>query len=109
MSAGVLVVGINSDATVRQLKGPSRPRNSQSDRAEVLGALGCVDAVAVFEERTAAQFLRLTSPDFWVKGDDYTFNTIDPDERQAMKACGGKIVFFPNVIGYSTTNILRAA
>lgn len=105
---GVLVVGINSDATVKQLKGPTRPRNAQDARAEVLGALACVTAVSIFEERTAAEFLTLLAPDFWVKGDDYTFNTIDPEERQAMKACGGKIIFFPNVKGHSTTNILRA-
>jgi D-glycero-beta-D-manno-heptose 1-phosphate adenylyltransferase len=102
----VLLVGINSDASVRALKGPERPINPESDRAAVVAALQSVDAVCIFEDRSALRFLSAARPDLWVKGGDYTLETIDQDERQAIEAVGGRVVLIPLVPGKSTTRLL---
>lgn len=102
-----LLVGVNSDASVRELKGPSRPLNREEDRAAVLAALQAVDAVCIFTDKRAVNFLRLAAPDIYVKGGDYTLETIDQDERGALEAVGGRIVFLPFVPGKSTSGLLE--
>lgn len=101
-----LLVGINSDASVRALKGPERPVNAEYDRAAVVAALESVSAVCIFAERSALRFLVAAQPDIWVKGGDYTLETIDQQERQAVESAGGRIVLIPMVPGKSTTGLL---
>jgi D-beta-D-heptose 7-phosphate kinase/D-beta-D-heptose 1-phosphate adenosyltransferase len=102
-----LVVGLNSDASVRRLKGPSRPINSEDARAEVLGALECVDAVVVFEEDTPLALIEAILPEVLIKGGDYR-----PEEvvgREEVEVAGGRLVLIPLVEGQSTTRmVLRA-
>lgn len=102
-----LLVGLNGDDSVRQLKGPDRPVNSQEDRAAVLAALQSVDAVCVFAEKTAARFLAAAEPDIYVKGGDYTLETLNQEERHLVESRGGKIIVLPLVPGKSTTALLR--
>jgi rfaE bifunctional protein nucleotidyltransferase chain/domain len=102
-----LLVGINSDDGVRQLKGPDRPLNSESDRAAVIAALGSVDAVCIFPGRTASRFLEVARPDIYTKGGDYTLETLNQEERSIVEGAGGKIVILPIVAGKSTTNLIE--
>ena len=102
-----LLVGVNADAAVRDLKGPDRPVNSESDRAAVLAALESVSGVCIFADRTATRFLALAQPDIYVKGGDYTLDTLNQEERQAVEKAGGKIVILPLVPGKSTTALLQ--
>lgn len=101
-----LLIGVNGDAAVRELKGPDRPVNNEADRAAVLGALQSVDGVCIFVERTATRFLSLAQPDIYVKGGDYTPDTLNQDERKAVEEAGGRIVIIPFVPGKSTTALL---
>jgi len=101
-----LLVGLNGDCSVRELKGPSRPLNAEADRARVLAALECVSAVVVFPEKRAVRFLSEARPDLYVKGGDYTLETIDQDERRAVESGGGRIVFIPFLPGRSTTGLV---
>ncbi len=105
--ADLLLVGVNSDAAVRELKGPGRPVNSESDRALVLAALQSVDAVFIFRERDAVNFLEAVAPDIYVKGGDYTLETVNQDERRLIEGQGGKIVLLAHVPGKSTTSLLQ--
>lgn len=105
--ADALLVGVNSDAAVHDLKGPGRPVNSESDRALVLAALQSVDAVFIFRERDAVKFLEAVAPDVYVKGGDYTMETINQDERRLIESRGGKIVLLAHVPGKSTTGLLQ--
>ncbi len=102
----VLLVGLNSDASVRQLKGPERPVNEEMDRAIVLAALESVSAVCIFADKTAIRFLAAAQPDIYVKGGDYTLETINQAERRAVEQAGGKVVILPVVPGKSTTALL---
>ena len=102
-----LLVGVNSDASVGDLKGAGRPVNSEGDRAAVLAALDSVDAVCVFRERAATNFLQRAQPDIYVKGGDYTLETLNQEERRAVEAGGGRIVLIPFVPGKSTTALLE--
>jgi D-glycero-beta-D-manno-heptose 1-phosphate adenylyltransferase len=102
-----LLVGINSDDATRQLKGPNRPVNSQDDRATVLAALESVSGVCIFTDKTATRFLDRAQPDIYVKGGDYTLETLNQDERRAVESAGGKIKLVPFVPGKSTTAILE--
>lgn len=102
----LLLVGVNSDSSVRDLKGQDRPLNPESDRAAVVAALGCVDAVCIFNQRSALQFLTAAQPDIWIKGGDYTIDTVDQDERRAVEKAGGKLVILPLVPGKSTSALL---
>jgi len=103
----VLLVGVNADASVRELKGPQRPVNSEDDRAAVLAALESVSAVCVFPDRTALRFLSTVQPDIYVKGGDYTIDTINQEERRLIEQLGGKVVVLPVVPGRSTTALLE--
>jgi rfaE bifunctional protein nucleotidyltransferase chain/domain len=102
-----LLLGVNSDAAVRGLKGAGRPVNSQTDRASVLAALQSVDGVCIFTDTAATKFLAAAQPDIYVKGGDYTLDTLNQDERRAVEAAGGKIVLVPFVPGKSTTGLLE--
>ena len=103
----VLLVGINGDEATRQRKGPGRPVNSEADRAAVLAALASVDGVCIFAEKTATRFLSEAKPEIYVKGGDYTLETLNQDERRAVETAGGKIVIIPFVPGKSTTGLLE--
>lgn len=102
-----LLVGINADASVRELKGPGRPVNSETDRAGVLAALESIDGVCVFSDKRATQFLAAAQPDVYVKGGDYTLETLDQDERRAVESAGGRIVLISFVPGKSTTGLIE--
>jgi len=105
-SMAFLLVGLNSDDSVRKLKGPTRPINNQNDRARVLAALECVDGVCIFSNVRATEFLKVAQPDYYVKGGDYTLETLDKDERAALEFMGTKITFFPTTTGKSTSETL---
>jgi rfaE bifunctional protein nucleotidyltransferase chain/domain len=102
-----LLVGVNGDAAVRGLKGAGRPVNSETDRAAVLATLQSVDGVCIFTNTTATKFLAAVQPDIYVKGGDYTLDTLNQDERRAVESAGGKIVLVPFVAGKSTTSLLE--
>jgi rfaE bifunctional protein nucleotidyltransferase chain/domain len=102
-----LLVGLNGDQSVQGLKGPGRPVNSEQDRAGVLAALASVDGVCIFTEKTATRFLAAAQPDVYIKGGDYTLDTLNQDERRAVEQAGGKIVIIPFVPGKSTTALLK--
>ncbi len=101
-----LLIGLNGDESVRQLKGPSRPVTPERDRARILAALACVDAVCIFPELRATGFLSAAQPDVYVKGGDYTLETINQDERRAVEQSGGQIAFQPFLPGRSTSGLL---
>ena len=101
----VLIVGLNSDNSVRQLKGASRPINNQADRAEVLLALKPVDYVIIFEELTAENLITQVKPDIYVKGGDYTLDTLP--EAKIVQSYGGRVEFVKLVAGKSTSNIIK--
>jgi len=100
-----LIVGVNSDTSVRSLKGPTRPVNCQEDRAEVLAALAAVDYVVIFDEVTAENLIANIKPDIYAKGGDYTVETLP--ESKVVTANGGKIVLVPEVPGRSSSNIIK--
>lgn len=104
---GALLIGVTSDAGVHQLKGPDRPVNTECDRATVLAALASVDGVCIYSEATAMSFLSVARPDLYVKGGDYTIDTINQDERRLVESQGGRVVIVPGVKGRSTTAILE--
>lgn len=103
----LLLIGVNGDDSVRQLKGPERPVTPEGDRALVLAALESVGAVCIFSDRTATRFLAAAQPDVYVKGGDYTLDTLNKDERRAVEEGGGRIVIIPFVADRSTTAILK--
>jgi rfaE bifunctional protein nucleotidyltransferase chain/domain len=103
----VLLVGVNGDQAVRELKGVDRPINKELDRAAVLAGLESVDAVCIFAEREAKRFLEAAKPDIYVKGGDYTLETLNQDERRTVEQAGGKILIIPFVPGKSTTALLK--
>ncbi|OBI74868.1 PfkB family carbohydrate kinase [Mycobacterium sp. E740] len=102
-----LVVLLNSDASVRALKGARRPVTAGEDRARVLAALACVDAVVIFDELSPEAALDQLRPDIWVKGGDYT--EADLLEAGVVRRHGGEVVLLPTVAGYSTSNLIAAA
>jgi D-glycero-beta-D-manno-heptose 1-phosphate adenylyltransferase len=102
----VLIVGVNSDASVRELKGAGRPAVCEQERAEVLAALECVDAVVVFNELTPRETIAALLPDVLVKGGDWPGDQIIG--REEVEAAGGRVVSVPVVPAYSTTAILQS-
>jgi D-glycero-beta-D-manno-heptose 1-phosphate adenylyltransferase len=102
-----LLVGVTNDAGVRALKGPGRPLNGENDRAGVLAALEAVDAVRIFPELDARAFLQTVGPDIYVKGGDYTIDTINQDERRLLEKLGVQIVILPAVPGKSTSALVQ--
>ena len=123
----MLVVGVNSDASTRRLKGPSRPIVPERERAEMLAGLACVDYVTIFPEDTAEELVRALRPDIYVKGGDYTISytnndtsntgsgtTSAPDasakplpEASMVLAYGGRVALVPYVPGHSTTELIN--
>ena len=101
----VLVLGLNTDASVRENKGPSRPINSELDRAEVVGALKSVDYVVLFGEKTAESIIAKVRPDVYVKGADYEGKPLP--EADVVRRWGGRVAFVPMVAGRSTTNVIE--
>lgn len=100
-----LIVAINSDRSVRAIKGPARPLTPEAERAEILGALACVDAVVVFDEQTPAEIIQAVRPDVLVKGADWA-----PDKivgRDTVEAHGGKVILMPVEQGWSTSSIVE--
>jgi rfaE bifunctional protein nucleotidyltransferase chain/domain len=102
-----LLVGLNSDASVRLLKGENRPVNAEGDRAAVLAALQAVDAVCIFPDLRATRFLALAQPDIYVKGGDFTVDELPREERDVVAAVGGRIVTIGFVPGKSTTALVE--
>ena len=102
-----LWVGLNGDGSVRELKGSGRPLVPEADRAELLAAWRVVDAVTIFPEVRATEFLRVVKPDIYVKGGDYTPESLNPEEGSALKACGARIEIVHLVPGKSTTNLVK--
>ena len=100
-----LIVGVNADASVRRNKGPGRPINSQEERAEVLAALDCVDAVVIFDEDTPAEIIRAVQPDILVKGADWAADQIVG--RDTVEARGGRVERVTVEEGYSTSAIVE--
>jgi rfaE bifunctional protein nucleotidyltransferase chain/domain len=103
----ILIVGLNSDASVRRNKGPERPINPEHERAEVLAALACVDAVSVFDDDTPADIIRRVQPDILVKGSDWPADQIVG--RDTVEARGGRVILEPVEQGYSTSSIIEKA
>jgi rfaE bifunctional protein nucleotidyltransferase chain/domain len=101
---GTLVVGLNSDDSVRRNKGPERPINPERERGEVLAALACVDAVVIFDEETPAEIVRACQPDILVKGADWPADQIVG--RDTVEARGGRVVLIEVQPGHSTTSII---
>ena len=99
-----LIVGVNSDRSVRLIKGPNRPITSEAERAEVLEALACVDAVVVFDEETPTDLIAAIQPDVLVKGADWAEDAIVG--RDIVEARGGRVVRVAIEPGHSTTNIV---
>ncbi len=100
-----LIVAINSDRSVRAIKGPSRPITPEEERAEILDALACIDAVVVFDEETPAEIIKAVQPEILVKGADWA-----PDRivgRDTVEARGGRVILMPLEHGWSTTSIVE--
>jgi len=100
----LLIVGVNSDRSVRAIKGPSRPITTQDERAELIAALACVDAAVVFDEDTPWQLIAALQPDVLVKGADWAEDAIVG--REIVAARGGRVVRVPIESGYATTAII---
>lgn len=100
-----LIVGLNTDESVRRLKGPSRPINDENDRAEILSALSAVDHIVFFGEATASELIAGIKPDVYVKGGDYAIETLP--EAKVVAKYGGKTVLVPMVHGKSSSNVIK--
>jgi rfaE bifunctional protein nucleotidyltransferase chain/domain len=103
----VLAVGVNGDQSARELKGPGRPLNNEHDRAEVLAALEDVDLVVIFPELRATRFIEAAAPAVYAKGGDYTLETLNTEEREALQKVGADIRIVPFEKGFSTTRLLE--
>ena len=103
----VLVVGLNGDRSVRELKGAGRPITTETDRAQILAALDCVDLVTIFPQTRATQFLAAIRPAVYVKGGDYSSKTLDKDEQTVLKKIGTQIRLIPFQAGYSTSALIQ--
>jgi len=104
---GALFIALNGDASVRALKGPTRPVQTSAERAYALGALEFVDTVFVFDTPRLDKEIRALKPDVYVKAGDYTLDKLDPGEHAALQETGAKIEFMPFLKGYSTTELIK--
>jgi rfaE bifunctional protein nucleotidyltransferase chain/domain len=102
-----LLVAVNGDDSVRALKGPTRPINSEDDRAEVLAALACVDYLTIFHTERVTDLVREIRPQVYAKGGDYTKESLDAGERSELEEIGAEIRILPLVPGKSTTGIIE--
>ena len=103
----LLVVGLNGDRSVHELKGAGRPLTTQSDRAEILAAFACVDLVTIFRDLRATKFLAAVRPAVYVKGGDYTPRTLDEEEGAILKEIEAAIRIIPFEAGYSTSGLIE--
>ena len=103
----VLVVGLNTDASVQLNKGPLRPIVPERERARLLAALACVDYVILYGDQWPVGLIGRLKPDIYAKGGDYTVETINQPERRLMEGLGGRIELLPGVPGLSTTHIIE--
>jgi len=103
----LLVVGLNGDRSVQELKGAGRPITTERDRAEILAALECVDLVTIFPETRATKFLAAVRPAIYVKGGDYTSETLNEEECAQLKEIGAAIRLIPFETAYSTSGLIE--
>lgn len=101
-----LFIALNSDDSVRALKGPARPVQNEEQRAYALGALEFVDAILIFRERRLVHEIRALQPDIYSKAGDYTLEKLDQSERRELEQAGARIDFMPFLAGFSTTNLI---
>ncbi len=101
-----LLIALNADASVRALKGPTRPVQTEEQRAYALGALGCVDGVTIFREPRLTAEIRALKPDVYCKAGDYTLEKLNAEERSALESVGAQIEFLPFLPGFSTTQLI---
>jgi D-glycero-beta-D-manno-heptose 1-phosphate adenylyltransferase len=106
-ASGMLFVALNSDASVRELKGPLRPILDEASRSQNLARLRAVDGVVVFRGKRLVREIAALKPDIYCKAGDYTLATLDPSERAALEAAGSKVVFLPFLRGFSTTKMIE--
>jgi rfaE bifunctional protein nucleotidyltransferase chain/domain len=104
---GKLFVALNSDSSVRKLKGPRRPILDEASRAYTLSQLRSVDGIVIFRGRRLAREIAALKPDVYCKAGDYTLATLDPSERAALEKAASRIVFLPFLKGFSTTGLVR--
>jgi rfaE bifunctional protein nucleotidyltransferase chain/domain len=102
---GKLIVGVNADATVRVLKGEGRPRTPEHERAEIIAALACVDAVTIFPEPDVRPLIRAVRPDFHAKGTDYTVDNVP--ERDTVIECGGQVAIVGDPKDHSSSSMIK--
>ena len=102
-SYGALFVAINSDESVRAIKGPTRPIENETERARKLAALDYVDVVVIFRTPRLTAEIKALKPDIYCKSGDYNLSKLNPDELQALEEVGAKIKFVPCLVGHSTT------
>jgi rfaE bifunctional protein nucleotidyltransferase chain/domain len=102
-----LVVALNGDDSVRELKGAGRPLNIEGDRAEVVAALECVDHVVIFQEVRVTRLIERVRPSIYVKGGDYTRASLDPEERAALEKIGTEVRIVPFEQGHSTSGLIE--
>ena len=102
-----LIVGLNSDKSVKSLKGPERPYNTEKNRATVLAGIECVDRVVIFDDSSVEYLIHRIKPQIYVKGGAYTIDTIPQNERRAVEENGGRIVFANHLTGLSSTSIIE--
>ncbi len=105
--ADLLIVGLNSDRSIRATKGPLRPIVDENERAIVISALACVDYVIIFQEDSPLNIIEKLKPDIYAKGGDYTIDTINQEERRLVESYGGEIALIPGVEGNSTTAVIN--
>ncbi|MBI5381221.1 MAG: adenylyltransferase/cytidyltransferase family protein [Opitutae bacterium] len=101
-----LFIALNSDESVKQLKGPLRPVQTEIERAFALAALSCVDGVVIFRGKRLTPEIRALAPDLYAKAGDYTLEKLDPDERSALLEVQARIEFLPFLPGFSTTQLI---
>ena len=102
-----LIVALNGDASVRALKGPTRPVQTEHERVYLLGALDVVAAVIIFNTPRLTKEIKAIHPDVYVKAGDYTRESLNTEERTALESCSAKIQFLPFLKGYSTTKLIH--
>jgi rfaE bifunctional protein nucleotidyltransferase chain/domain len=102
-----LIVAVNSDRSVQELKGPKRPLNPAEDRAEVLASLRCVDYVTIFDDLRVTRVIEELRPSIYAKGGDYTPESLDRGEQAALNECGARVIILPLTPGRSTTRFMK--
>ncbi|MBN2355681.1 D-glycero-beta-D-manno-heptose 1-phosphate adenylyltransferase [candidate division KSB1 bacterium] len=103
----ILIVGVNSDTSVKKTKGAGRPIMPQDQRARLLAALACVDYVVLYDQASPLELIGQLRPDIYAKGGDYNVETINQDERKLMESLGGRIELLPGVPGISTSKVIE--